>query len=95
MFATQDGGEQTRVRRAGGVEATVAPAASPYRGGGTTHLGSLIHTIGDDGSHLPLRAYLMELNRFKANVSNRRERQFHPFSSSGIGTLTVGVAPAS
>ena len=34
-------------------------------------LGSLIHSIGDDGSHLSLMAYLMELNRFKANVRIR------------------------
>jgi hypothetical protein len=34
-------------------------------------LGSLIHTIGDDGSHLTLMAYLLELNRFKGNVQIR------------------------
>jgi hypothetical protein len=32
-------------------------------------LGSLIHTIGDDGAHLTLIAYLAEMSRFKPNAT--------------------------
>ena len=62
-------------------------------------LGSLIHTIGDNGSHLTLTAYLTEFRRFKPKVriadgcSDLVQAAASPAGKAMLGKLMAGYRP--